>query len=91
MLPLIGTDDNVYELSDISCGLCISPEGPIATSGGRKMAVFGDEQDTGLSPNCKAHCVCSTQCAVYHQLIQLHRVSWPERRVGCIQMSVDGV
>lgn len=65
--------------------------GPIATSGGRIMAVFGDEQDTGLSPNCKAHCVCSTQCAVYHQLIQLHRVSWPERRVGCMQMSVDGV
>lgn len=25
------------------------------------------------------------------KLIQLHRVSWPERRVGCMQMSADGV
>lgn len=81
----------MHDSSDIAHGHRISPEGPIATSGGRKMAVLGDEQGKGLSPNCKAHCVCSTQCAVYHQLIQLHRVSWAKRRVDCMQMSMDGV
>ncbi len=70
---------------------CISPESPIATAGGRIMAVLRDEQGEGLSPNCKAHCVCSTQCAVYHQLIQLHWVTWAERRVDSMQMRMDGV
>lgn len=68
VLPLKETDKMwmIHQTCQIDCASL--QRGPIATSGGRIMAVFGDEQDTGLSPNCKAHCVCSTQCAVYHQI-----------------------